>query len=94
MFPQDSQMLVDDFRHQNFAIWTFLACVMVILVKKEVIFLFTNQIDDFANFFGEMVVQGHDIQRIQSGYQIPKQAHLSAFLESHPHSLAQKQTSF
>ena len=42
---------------------------------------------------GEMVVQGQDIQRIQSGYQIPKQAHLSAFLESQPHSLAQKQTS-
>ena len=25
MFPQDSQILVADFGHQNFAIWTFLA---------------------------------------------------------------------
>ena len=25
MFPQDSQILVDDSRHKNFAIWTFLA---------------------------------------------------------------------
>ena len=24
MFPNDSQILVDDFRHQNFGIWTFL----------------------------------------------------------------------
>ena len=38
-----------------------------------------------------MVVQGHDLQRIWSGYQIPKQAHLSALLESKPRSLAQNQ---
>ena len=25
MIPKDSQILVDDFRHQNFVIWTFLA---------------------------------------------------------------------
>ena len=35
MFPQDSQILVDDFRHQNIAIWTFLAWVMVIFLKKK-----------------------------------------------------------
>ena len=32
--PNDSQILVDDFRHQNFEIWTFLVEVMVILVKN------------------------------------------------------------
>ena len=34
MFPEDSQILVHDFRHQNFGIWTFLGWVMAILVKK------------------------------------------------------------
>ena len=34
MFPKDGQILVDDFRHQNFGIWTFLVEVMAILVKK------------------------------------------------------------
>ena len=34
MFPKDGQILVDDFRHQNFGIWTFLVEVMVILVKN------------------------------------------------------------
>ena len=33
-FPKDSQILVDDFRHQNFWIWTFLGEVMAILVKN------------------------------------------------------------
>ena len=33
-FPNDSQILVDDFRHQNFGIWTFLGEVMAILVEK------------------------------------------------------------
>ena len=34
MFPKDGQLPVDDFRHQNFGIWTFLVEVMVILVKN------------------------------------------------------------
>ena len=33
MVPTDSQILVDDFRHQNFGIWTVLGWVMAILVK-------------------------------------------------------------
>ena len=45
-------------------------------------------------WIGERVVQRRYIQCIWSGYRIPKQAHLSVFLESEPHSLAQKQTSF
>ena len=52
-----------------------------------------SQTCGFDRQMGEMVVQGHNLQRIWSGYQIPKQAHLSAFLESQPHPLAQKQTS-
>ena len=31
-FPNDSQILVDDFRHQNFEIWTFLGEVMAIFI--------------------------------------------------------------
>ena len=34
MFPEDGQILVHDFRHQNFGIWTFLGWVMAILVKN------------------------------------------------------------
>ena len=34
MFPKDGQLPVDDFRHQNFGIWTFLVEVTAILVKK------------------------------------------------------------
>ena len=34
MFPKGSQILVHDFRHQNFGIWTSLGWVMAILVKK------------------------------------------------------------
>ena len=34
MFPKDGQLPVDDFRHQNFGIWTFLGEVMAILVEK------------------------------------------------------------
>ena len=34
MFPKDGQLLVDDFRHLNFGIWTLLVEVMPILVKK------------------------------------------------------------
>ena len=37
MFPQDGQIIVHDFRHQNFGIWTFLGWVMAIFMKKEVI---------------------------------------------------------
>ena len=33
MVPTDSHILVDDFRHQNFGIWTILGRVMAILVK-------------------------------------------------------------
>ena len=47
-----------------------------------------------STYLGERVVQRRYIQCIWSGYRIPKQAHLSVFLESEPHSLAQKQTSF
>ena len=47
-----------------------------------------------GSLIGERVVQRRYIQCIWSGYRIPKQAHLSVFLESEPHSLAQKQTSF
>ena len=36
MFPKDSQIFVDDFRHQNFGIWSFLwlTYLMAILVKN------------------------------------------------------------
>ena len=34
MFQKDGQILVDDFRHQNFGIWTFMVEVMVIFVKN------------------------------------------------------------
>ena len=34
MFPKDSQILVDDFRHQNFGIWTILSWIMAIFMKK------------------------------------------------------------
>ena len=34
MFPRGSQILVHDYRHQNFGIWTFLCWVMAILVKN------------------------------------------------------------
>ena len=34
MFPKDGQLPVDEFRHQNFGIWTFLGEVMAILAKK------------------------------------------------------------
>ena len=34
MFPTDSQILVDDLRHQNFGIWTILGWVMAIYVKN------------------------------------------------------------
>ena len=33
MFPQDGQMLVDGFRHQNFEIWTIFGWVIAFLVK-------------------------------------------------------------
>ena len=35
MYPQDCQILVDDFRHQNFAIWASLVWVMAIFMKKK-----------------------------------------------------------
>ena len=34
MVPTDSQILVDDFRHQNFGIWTILSWIMAIFMKK------------------------------------------------------------
>ena len=34
MFLKDGQILVDDFRQQNFGIWTFFGLVMAILVKN------------------------------------------------------------
>ena len=34
MFPKCSQILVQDFRHQNFGIWIILGWVMAILVKN------------------------------------------------------------
>ena len=34
MFPKDSQILVHDFRHQNFGIWTFLGWVIALFMKK------------------------------------------------------------
>ena len=34
MFPKDGLILVDDFRHHNLGIWTFLVEVMAISVKK------------------------------------------------------------
>ena len=34
MFLKDGQILVDDFSHQNFGIWTFFCWVMAILVKN------------------------------------------------------------
>ena len=34
MFPKSSQILVQDFRHQNFGIWIILGWVMAILVKN------------------------------------------------------------
>ena len=34
MFLKDGQILVDDFRQQNFGIWTFFGWVMAILVKN------------------------------------------------------------
>ncbi len=49
----DSQIVVDDFSHQNFAIWAFLAWVMVIFMKKEVICSFTNT---FTIFFTKMAI--------------------------------------
>ena len=51
MFPKDSQILVDDFRHQDFGIWTFLGEVMAILVKKWGDFCINNAIQCFANIF-------------------------------------------
>ena len=35
MFPKCSQILVQDFRHQNFGIWIILGWVMAIFVKKN-----------------------------------------------------------
>ena len=34
MFPKGSQILVHDFRHQNFGIWTFLGWVIALFMKK------------------------------------------------------------
>ena len=34
MFPKDGQILVDDFRHQNFVIWTILSKVMAVFMTK------------------------------------------------------------
>ena len=34
MVPTDSQLLVDDSRHQNFGIWTILSLIMAIFMKK------------------------------------------------------------
>ena len=47
-FPKDSQISVDDFRHQNFWIWTFLGEVMAILVKKWGNFCINNAIQWFC----------------------------------------------
>ena len=51
MFPKDGQILVDDFRHQNFGIWTFLVEVMAILVKKWGNFCIYNAIQWFCKHF-------------------------------------------
>ena len=52
MFPKCSQILVQDFRHQNFGIWIILGWVMAIFVKKKQVFCsFTKQFGDFANIF-------------------------------------------
>ena len=50
-FPKDSQISVDDFRHQNFWIWTFLGEVMAILVKKWGNFCINNAIQWFCKHF-------------------------------------------
>ena len=42
MFPKCSQILVQDFRHQNFGIWIILGWVMAIFVKKPSLFVCTT----------------------------------------------------
>ena len=51
MFPKDGQIPVDDLRHQNFWIWTFLDEVMAILVKKWSNFCKNNAIQWFCKHF-------------------------------------------
>ena len=49
--PKDGQLPVDDFRHQNFGIWTFLVEVMAISVKKWGNFCIYNANQWFCKHF-------------------------------------------
>ena len=51
MFPTDSQILVDDFRHQNFGIWTILSWVMAIFIKKWGNLFIYKAIQWFCTYF-------------------------------------------
>ena len=51
MFPKSSQILVQDFRHQNFGIWIILGWVMAIFVKKPSILLLYKAIWWFCQYF-------------------------------------------
>ena len=51
MFPKCSQILVQDFRHQNFGIWIILGWVMAIFVKKPSILLLYKAIWWFCQYF-------------------------------------------
>ena len=51
MFPTDSQILVDDFSHQNFGIWTILSWVMAIFsIKWGNLFIY-KAIQWFCTYF-------------------------------------------
>ena len=50
------KILVDDFRHQNFRIWTFLVEVMANIVKKWGNFCIYNTIQWFCKLFTKMTI--------------------------------------
>ena len=57
MFPKGSQILVHDFRHQKFEIWTFLGWVMAILVKKARYFApLQSNLEILPIFFTKMAI--------------------------------------
>ena len=51
MFPKGTQILVHDFRHQNFRIWTFLGWVIALFMKKQGILLLYKAIWWFCQYF-------------------------------------------